>query len=260
MSEVPEHLLERSRLARERMTGVAGDAPAAASSAAVAAAPAAAAPAAAAAPVPITIAEPDPLSPMAEVAMARSVIPFWVVPVLVFLPIWGLLYVGTLERQPQENPVLSAGGEVYASCQGCHGANGQGGQGQVLNGGSVVATFPSFEAQMWWIANGSPDPGTPFGNPDREGGQRESYAYSGAAMPAQALDPVALIEVTYYERIEHGEQDPTELDWVVEWVESGEVPDSFEIPAVEADAVDYLHTFTSAFLEEGEGGEEQAAE
>ena len=103
LTEVPEHLLKKAAEARARLTGQAApdeggdDAPAA--PAASAAAPV---PAAAATPAPV---EPEPEPPKPDppyvaAAKARKTIPVWVMPVLLFLPIWAIYYVGYLERPP----------------------------------------------------------------------------------------------------------------------------------------------------------------
>ncbi len=65
------------------------------------------------------------------------------------------------------------GGAVYAQCSACHGAGGGGGVGYQLNDGEVIKTFPDVESHVAWVVNGSSAAGTPYGDPNREGGQRE---------------------------------------------------------------------------------------
>lgn len=160
MTEVPEHLLERSR-ARRAALGLGGDAgaapvPAKAETAdAPAEAPTAAAtPAPAAAPTPV--AEPEPVPPFVEAALTRKKVPFWMVPVLAMLPLWALMYALTLDKPtPKEAGPLLLGAEAYSSCSSCHGGGGGGGVGPALNGGAVVAAFPNAADQLFWIMEGT---------------------------------------------------------------------------------------------------------
>lgn len=234
MTEVPDHLLERSRAARARLTGEGGDAPAGdsapAASAAVEAAPAAAAPVASA---PAEIEKPpEPVPPFVQAALERKKVPSWAFFIVLMLPIWAFFYVGTLERPPEEG-ILSVGGEVYATnCSGCHGASGGGGSGPALAGGEVAMTFPDAASQIWWVVNGSTTAGTPYGNPNRNGGQRIALEFSGARMPnfGANLSAIALLEAIYYERVTHGQVDPDseDLHAIEHLVEH---PDDFELPA-----------------------------
>ncbi len=213
MTEVPDHLLERARAARARLTGEGGAAPAGDSAAAsdsgaaVEKAPAAAAPVAAA-PVEIEKA-PEPVPPFVQAALDRKKVPSWAFFIVLMLPIWAFFYVGTLERPPVEG-ILTAGQEVYASCSGCHGVGGGGGSGRPLAGGEVALTFPDAASHIWWVVNGSSAAGSPFGDPARPGGQRIALEFSGAEMPAfgESLSAIELLEVVYFERVTHGELDP----------------------------------------------------
>ena len=69
------------------------------------------------APLPIPATEPPPPpppdDPWVTTAKERQKIPYWVMPVLLFLPIWLIMYVGTLEEPTREEGVLFEGGEVY---------------------------------------------------------------------------------------------------------------------------------------------------
>lgn len=213
MTEIPEHLLERSK-ARRAALGLLKDGETASSTTPVkagddAAAPvAAAAPAAraAAAPAPVAIKAPEPVPPYVAAALARKKMPVWIVPVLLFLPIWMILYVGTLERPPLVDAGILAGGgtEYSGKCASCHGGSGGGGVGRQLNNGEVLLTFPTAAEHVWWIVNGSNavGVGSPYGNPDRPGGQR--VAAGGMAGWASTLSAQDLIAVVYYERIRHG--------------------------------------------------------
>lgn len=217
MTEIPEHLLQRSRERRAALGGGGGDAPsgsesesapAASSSAAsesTAVEPAAAAPApAAAAPVPAVVEEE--LSPMfvADQAIRRSKIPIWAVPVLVLLPFWAFLYAGAFGERGHEEVVDPAvlGPRVYAAqCAGCHGPAGEGLTGPALAGGGAKKTFPDEAAHITWVQEGSigKAKGTPYGDPGREGGQRTITA---AGMPgfAGVLTPAEIEAVVQFER------------------------------------------------------------
>ena len=105
MTEVPEHLLARSRERRAALGlgGEGGAAPEAASAAPDAggsevekAAPVAPAKVAASTPAVATPKEPEPVPPYVEAAIRRKRVPYWAMPVIAFLPIWGVLYAQSL--------------------------------------------------------------------------------------------------------------------------------------------------------------------
>lgn len=136
--------------------------------------------------------------------MDRKRIPVWAMPVLAFLPLWGWIYVQTLEPPPSTEPtVLEQGGEIYASnCAGCHGGGGGGGAGRPLSDGAVVATFPNILDQVSFVATGSqPFDGEPYGDPNRAGGAHIA-GETGAYMPAfgEALTDEEIVAVVRYER------------------------------------------------------------
>jgi mono/diheme cytochrome c family protein len=221
MTEVPEHLLRRSRERREALgllpggggdtpTAPAGEAEAPAAEAEVEA-PAAAAPAPApAAPPPVPVEEPPrPVPAHVAAALSRPKIPTWAVPVLAALPFWAIIYAGTLTvpDAADADPVLSEGRTLYEDkCAGCHGGEGGGGVGRPLDGGEVLLTFPEPEDHLAWVTNGSPEAGTPYGDPERPGGQRVSQSEGFGAMPAfgpEGTDPLTeeeIVAVVRYER------------------------------------------------------------
>jgi mono/diheme cytochrome c family protein len=214
LTEIPEHLLERSK-ARRAALGLLKEGetastttPVKASDTAAAPAAAAAAPAAraAAAPAPVAIKEPEPVPPYVAAALARKKIPYWVAPVLLFLPIWMVLYVGTLERPPvADTGLLAEGATAYSgNCASCHGGTGGGGVGRQLSNGEVLATFPTAAQHVWWVINGSAGVGvgSPYGDPNRPGGQR--IAAGGMAAWGNSLSATELLAVVYYERIRLG--------------------------------------------------------
>lgn len=212
MTEVPDHLLARSK-ARRAALGLGGDdggdaAPATEapepSAAVEKATPTAPAKAAAAAPATASPKEPEPLPPYIEAAERRKRIPVWAMPVVLFLPLWGIFYAQTLSEAPsKEKTELELGAEVYAGkCSSCHGANGGGGVGRPLSNGEVLKTFPTIEQQMEFIKVGTDGfAGGGYGDPNREGGQHIAGSF-GAKMPAFAtgLTDAELLAVTRHER------------------------------------------------------------
>lgn len=213
MTEIPEHLLARSK-ARRSAIGQSGDdagADAPAPSAAVekaGAAPAAAAaeatPALAPSKAPAPAAAPPPKPPRPEVvaALHRRKIPYWAVPAVVALPVWAYLYAFTLEAPTQESPVLAAGRAIYSSqCGSCHGADGQGGVGPAFADGAVVETFSSFEDHVEWVTLGSDGWAEEVG--DTYGDQSKPVrGFNGQPMPAfgGSLSEEEILEVVRYER------------------------------------------------------------
>ncbi len=215
MTEIPEHLLKRSA---ERKAALSGEAPAAdaAPSTDVEPAAAAATPAVAAAQVPEVVPEPPArVAPYVEAFESRKKMPFWIIPVLLTLPIWGAMYVGTLERVPQGLTGLLGEGEslyVESGCSGCHGAEGGGGIGPALANGEVHITFTSIEDQVVWIAKGSALVGTGnlYSSPDSTrpravGGNMPGFG----AEAASPLDMEQLLAVTLYERTQ--KESPADL-------------------------------------------------
>lgn len=220
MTEVPEHLLKRSRDRRAALGlggGDAGDsgdaAPAAAAPAeepaggAVApAAPTAAAPQAAA--TPATSAAPEkPVPPYVKAALTRKKIPLWVMPVLIFIPVWAIIYVGGLSKAATGEPTqLEEGATIFAAqCASCHGSTGGGGVGRPMSDGALIETFPDILGQLefvWVGSDGTGPKGTPYGNPDRPGGQHTTLSFNGNPMPAfeGSLTQAELLAVVRYER------------------------------------------------------------
>ena len=218
MTEIPEHLLQRSRERRKALGllsegGEGGEAAAPAAPAAIAAAPARPTPgtevepaAAARTPevieeAPVFVPEPPPRGPH------KVKVPVWVMPVLVALPLWAFLYPGAFNSHKKTVVLdpLVVGQQVYGSvgCSGCHGAAGEGGVGPALHGGTAKLTFPNIADQINWVKNGSQSlkQGTLYGDPGRPGGQRFVKEVSGD-MPgfASTLSPDQIQDVVLYER------------------------------------------------------------
>ena len=217
MTEVPEHLLARSRARRAALSGGGGDeaaAPAAVEPAASAApakqddAPAAAAPAVAAAAAPAAI---EPTPPWVEAANKRKKIPFWAVPVLAMLPFWAVLYALTLDPPTPKDSPVTLGDEVYANkgCAGCHGAGG-GGNGNIpalIGDTSVTKVWPTPAKQVAWIALGS-DGWKAAGQTTMENGLPVKGGMPGWST---SLDPEEIMAVSLHERILNNEEFDAEV-------------------------------------------------
>jgi mono/diheme cytochrome c family protein len=215
VTEIPEHLLRRSRERRASLGdgeagGESAPEPAAASSAAAAPSETAPVPAAAAAPARAAAAPAvvdEPLAPVyvAGQAAHRSRIPIWAAPILLILPFWAVLYAGAFGTRGKTGPVdpLVLGQQVYnsAGCSGCHGAAGEGGVGPALHGGQAKLTFPNEADHIKWVQEGSQSKaiGTPYGDPNRAGGQ---HVVKVAGMPAfsSSLSQAQIEAVVKYER------------------------------------------------------------
>ena len=217
MTEVPEHLLARSRARRAALTGESVDTPAPAAEAAASvpaveesgSAPATAT--AAAAPAAVTPAAVEPTPPWVEAAKRRRKIPFWAVPVLAALPVWAVFYALTLDPPTPKDSPIALGDEVYANkgCSGCHGAGG-GGNGNIpalIGDTAVTKVWPTPAKQVAWIALGS-EGWKKSGQTTMENGM----AVKGG-MPAFAasLDPEEIMAVTLHERLLNGEAFDAEM-------------------------------------------------
>jgi len=209
LTEIPEHLLKRSRERRAAL-GLGGDEAPAGASEAPADAPAEAAPAPAAAaaatpePARATAVEeakaaPPPPEPVyIQAAKRRKRIPYWAMPVLAALPLWGYIYVRTLEPPPTgESDPLVLGAETFgANCAQCHGAGGDGGSGPAFTDGAVVATWPDWRDHVMWVRLGSENwPAPTYGATDKPvGGVGLMPSFSGT------LDDQQIAQVVLHER------------------------------------------------------------
>ncbi len=203
MTEVPEHLLQRAKAARARMTG--GEAPSesaasgGASSSDVATTVGDATPAVAEAPRPAKI---EPKLPWVEAGEARRKIPVWAVSVLAFLPIWAIFYMTTNDK-PTSIAVgpISEGLSIYGSkCASCHGPSGGGGVGPQLSSGNVLKTFTKPESQVRWVLLGTE--GFKGEKTATYGDAKKPVGGSGAAMPGWSgtITPDELLSVVRHER------------------------------------------------------------
>ena len=203
MTEIPEHLLARSRARREAAglatPGDAGASPAPSTGSEVEQVSAAVAtPAAAVAPPPPPPPKPDP--PYIQAYKDRKRIPFWAMPALVLLPLWAFIYANTLEKPAAATSgPLANGATIFQNCASCHGASGEGGVGPSFQNGAVGKTWPKFQDQIRWVSLGSSGwPGNTYGaqNKPKKGGMPGwSTAVSGGT-----LTPLQIAEVVRYER------------------------------------------------------------
>ena len=242
VTEIPEHLLKRSRERRAAIGQGADDAPAstdAAPSNAVektaAAAPAAAAPsgppARTAAPEPAAPPPPKPEPHYVVAAKQRRKVPFWAMATLSLMPVWGFMYVRALTDAGEvaEGP-LSEGAEVYSNCASCHGAGGGGGVGYAFEGGEILNTFPHIEDQIRYVYYGTEGYNIAgvgiYGNPDRVGGAHETGAQGVMPAFSSQLSAEEIIAVVCHERYTLGGADPTSEQFETEYEEwcSAEAP------------------------------------
>lgn len=209
MTEIPEHLLKRSKAAKAGSSGDSADASEgsaeAASSAPVAAAGAAATPAVPTESLPNLDPEPEPVAPephYVTASKARRRIPVWAMPIVAALPIWAISFAGTMQQPEVEDPLFVEGELFYneAGCAGCHGAGGGGGSGYALSEGSVLETFPDPIDQMAHVARGSAAiAGEEYGG---ERGDGRRVAGNLGQMPAQdgQIPLVELELIVWHER------------------------------------------------------------
>jgi mono/diheme cytochrome c family protein len=272
VTEVPEHLLERTRQRRMALgLPVSGgaDAPAsggapAATATAVAddAAPAVIDPAVATAiaETPTSDAEVTPVSPAVRAAESRRKAPWWAITALVALPVWGFFYANSLERPVSEPALIAGGRELYAEkgCSGCHGADGEGaGAGPALT--EVHETFPEPERMAVWIRLGTAGWADTFGADTPYGAQGRLIGDTlgpGAQMPSHGLDKLSaeeLLEVVLFIRHGINEDIPITTGEPAEPTEADSLED-YELVLLDEDGlpvVDEAAEFTAV----AEGGE-----
>jgi mono/diheme cytochrome c family protein len=236
VTEIPEHLLKRSRERRAALGGGSdeasgGDSPAATTPAVTTQAEAA--PAAATAPAgraaatpPAAPPPPKPDRPVVVAAKSRRRIPFWAMAALGLMPVWAFMYARSLTDQVEavEGP-LGMGAEVYGGCASCHGGSGEGGVGYAFTGGEVLATFPHIEDQLRYVYFGTGEYNLAgveiYGDPEREGGPHVTGARG--LMPQQGstvggdLTDYEILSVVCHERYTLGGADPTSAEYAEEY-------------------------------------------
>lgn len=209
MTEIPEHLLKRSRERRAALGLGGGDAPEGAPAEAEGAAPSTPATSEAAAPAtqpaaPVEAPAPEPPKPepaYVQAAKKRKRIPYWAMTALAALPLWGYMYVRTLEPPPEEaEDPLALGAEVYSgSCASCHGGSGEGGSGPGFVDGAAVETWPDYRDHIAWVKVGSDGwPSSTYGAQDTP--------KAGGMPPWPTLTDAQLAEVVLHERSLAGEE------------------------------------------------------
>lgn len=237
MTEIPEHLLKRSRAAKGKDESApeagadsggstAAVTPAASADAAPAGPPALAAAAAATpkdAPVPPSAPKPH----FVQAAERRKKVPMWAMFMLFFVPLWAVSFGGTMQLPDVEDPLFTEAAEIYAvtgGCSGCHGGGGGGGVGYQLSDGSVVETFPHVADQMVHVYRGSDAiKGQTYGAEGRR------VAGSRGKMPAAStLTQIELELVIFHERVVLSAEDTESAEYIEyidhlrERVEAGE--------------------------------------
>lgn len=267
MTEIPEHLLKRSRERRSAI-GQGGDAaadapsdaaaasnvPATTTPAAAPAAPAASGPPARTpAPAPAAPPPPKPEPVYVQAAKRRRKIPFWAMATLSLMPVWAFMYVRAVTEPPEvvEGPI-GIGAEIYSSCASCHGAEGGGGVGYPFAGGEVLKTFPHIEDQIRYVFYGTEGYNAAdveiYGNPDREGGPHVTGNLG--VMPAFGgqLTQYEIVSVVCHERYTLGGADPTSEEYAEEY-ETWCSEESPVFAELEAGTYDYTSPEAPAFGE-----------
>lgn len=226
MTEIPEHLLKRSKERRSAAGGTdGGDTPAPSAPATVdAATPAVAAKTSAPGKAaPATPAPPKPDPAFIAAAKSRQKIPFWAMATLSLLPIWGFMYVQGLKPQAHKvNGPLADGAVVYAGCAGCHGAAGGGGVGRPFVAGAVLKTFPHIEDQLNLVYTGSQAYKDSLVGPYGDASLGH-LGFNGNYMPIQgtkkggALTDAQILAVVCHERYNLAGADRTSTQWLAEY-------------------------------------------
>ncbi|MEN9553170.1 MAG: hypothetical protein RLZ67_626 [Actinomycetota bacterium] len=224
MTEIPEHLLNRSKARRDAAAGGASEG--ATPAVPAASTPAATTPATPAEPAKPKVVAPDPAYVVA--AKTRRKIPFWAMSALSLLPLWAGVYLLAItpEDKVVEGPT-AIGTAVYAGCAGCHGADGAGGAGQVLYQGEVLKTFPHIEDMLNFVYSGSQKYVAAglatYGDPNREGGAHKPLGYNGNPMPQQGekagggLSEAQILAVACHIRYDLSGADPEDEAWAAEY-------------------------------------------
>lgn len=238
MTEIPEHLLKRSRERRSAIgqggddaadapsdAAAASNVPATTTPAAAPVAPVAAGPSARTpAPAPAAPPPPTPEPVYVQAAKRRRKIPFWAMATLSLMPVWGFLYVRAITEPPEvvEGPI-GIGAGIYSNCASCHAADGNNpaSVGYPFANGEVLKTFPHIEDQLRYVYYGTEGFNAAdveiYGNPDREGGAHVTG--NRGVMPAFGgqLTQYEIVAVVCHERYTLGGADPTSVEYAEEY-------------------------------------------
>lgn len=175
MTEIPEHLLRRSRERRAALGGGEDSAATEAAAAVASEAPKSSAPVPARTPAtqvaggggatPVatmpSVSQEREAEPVARYGATRVKTPWWILPVLAALPLWGVVYLGAFGNRTKaaaNDPVVRGAALFTANCASCHGSNGEGGVGPQLNSGEVLKEWPKLADHLAWVHTG----GAPF--------------------------------------------------------------------------------------------------
>ena len=266
MTEIPEHLLKRSR-ERRAAAGDSSENPGTEVATTKEAAPAAAASAtpATTGPAPRTAAAapseppaPKPDSPAVAAYRSRRKVPFWAMAALALLPIWTFMYVRSVTAQAEEaSGPLAMGAEIYANCAACHGGAGGGGVGYAFTEGEVLLTFPNIEDQLRYVLYGTGAYNVAgveiYGNPDRPGGPHVTGARG--AMPGfeGALTDYEILSVVCHERYTLGGADPGSEEWGDEYEHWCSESSEYFLELEEGASLATLHEMHDGILAVGDG-------
>jgi mono/diheme cytochrome c family protein len=125
----------------------------------------------------------------------RKKIPIWAMPAVLALPLWGVLYAGTLTEPPtNEVTLVGEGAVVYSNCSSCHGATGAGGVGPPLSDGAVLAVWPDPVDHVKWVITGS------AGAVDGTYGAENKPSVGGMPSFATSLTFEEIVSVVLHER------------------------------------------------------------
>jgi mono/diheme cytochrome c family protein len=213
LTEIPEHLLRRSRERRAAL-GLGGDGGGGGEESSGSALPARTDAPAGAAPVkaapvkaPAIVEEPlvpEPVAYVRPTGPHKLPVPIWAMPVLIAVPLWAFFFPGAFSNHQKavvSDPVTIGNAVYHSNCSTCHGSNGEGGVGPALHGGLSALTFPNVADQINWVKNGSTGlaKNTPYGDPNRAGGQ---HVAAKNDMPgfASSLSAAQIQDVVTYER------------------------------------------------------------
>jgi len=237
LTEIPEHLLKRSRERRAALGLGEGEGdtaqpgasatPAVPQSSSPAPAAAATGPAPrAAAPANETPKQPEPVHPTVVAANRRRRIPYWAMAALSLMPIWLFMYARALTpaEEVSEGPI-GIGAEIYSNCAACHGGAGGGGVGYAFTGGEVLKTYPHIEDMLRYVYFGTGEyviAGVDIpGDPNREGGPHltgdlGNMPQFGSSVGGGLTD-YEILSVVCHERYTLGGADPTSSEWSEEY-------------------------------------------
>lgn len=233
VTEIPEHLLKRSRERRSAI-GQGGDDASAATTPGGAVEKAATATPAAAAPPPsgpagrtaaVEPSAPQPPKPDPHYVTAykqRRKVPFWAMATLSLMPVWGFMYVRALTDGGEVSAgPIGEGAEVYNNCAGCHGAGGGGGVGYAFAEGEVLKTFPNIEDQIRYVYYGTEQYNIAgvdvYGNPEREGGAHQTGVRGVMPGFGGQLSEEEIVAVICHERYTLGGADPISEEYETEF-------------------------------------------